>query len=207
MLCVSCAVRTFARLTVLKFCAVSCNCQDPTCLWDEAHFRRHFGGASTAEELPTFSTLKAAMRFKRSPPMSPVRFAAELRAKVRAGELSFSVEADLGATIAMYEATFVSAFEGYAYATSSVADAEAHLFYTDCGWADQQAEILAEALEAIADRCRPLGARHISCRRDNSFSEAGLKRLAQARTYARRAEADWLDICMDARSGPAARKT
>lgn len=96
--------------------------------------------------------------------------------------------------------------QSFAYDTSSVADAEAHLFYTDCGWGDKDAGLLAEALEALADRCHPLGVRHISCRRDNNFTDAGLQRIAKARTYARRADASWLDVNLDARSGPAGRR-
>ena len=131
--------------------------------------------------------------------MAPVRFAAELKAGVRADELAFSIPADLDAVIEMYDDTFVAAFDDFAQNSSTLADGEGHLFYTDCGWGDKEATLLAEALEAMADRCHPLGMRHISCRRDNHFTDAAIQRLMKARTYARRAEATWLDIDLDAK--------
>ena len=184
--------------------------KDPTCLWDYAEWPKHFadgkGGGKTGKEAPTFSDLKTKMRVKRPPPLSPVRFRAELKSRVNAGELTFSVKMDQVTVCGLYDTIFVKAFEEYAYMTSTLADAEAHLFYTDCGWGDKEAELLAEALEALADKAHPLGTRHISCRRDNNFSEAGIQRLMKARTYARRAEAGWLALNLDAKAGPAPRR-
>jgi hypothetical protein len=118
--------------------------KDPTCLWDYRHFGAQFGTVgsesrnsasltATVAEPPTFSDLKTRMRVKRPPPMSPARFDTELSAAVRSGELMFSVPMDERAVIEMYSSMFVAAFEEYAYATCSLADAEGHLFYTDCG--------------------------------------------------------------------------
>ena len=59
------------------------------------------------------------MRVKRPPPLSPVRFRAELKSRVNAGELTFSVKMDQVTVCGLYDTIFVKAFEEYAYMTST----------------------------------------------------------------------------------------
>jgi hypothetical protein len=114
------------------------------CVWDLRHFT---GGAKSRWQT---ACKKMAQLNNRSPPVSPHALAKELREGVESGSLFFSYAADLEEVVEMYRRGFISAFENFG--TTRV-DKEGHIDFSELGWGDDEAYVLADAFAYVEKHC------------------------------------------------------
>ena len=122
------------------------------CSFDFAGYKGYYRGYSGAG---------AEMTTTRQPPMSPDRFAHEMRERVGAGMLAFTAHADMEFVIDQYKIAFVHAFETFR---------GAYVSYTNLEWTDEQAPQLIEAFEYVKAHCKLNGTLEVELI-GNQFSE------------------------------------
>ena len=153
--------------------AASMVIKQPECLLCLSQYRGAtdfgHGGSSTLDA----ASCCGQMITNREPPISPARFAEEMRLRVASGALAFTAGADMELVIAQYTAGFVSAFDDMGSNDSVVSVGFANL-----GWGDKEGAVALDALRYAAAHCTfPLGPLPIHVAHGNHFSDDMRSRL------------------------------
>ena len=135
---------------------------------------------AAVQTVRTYMECRMGMVAGRQPPLSPDAVAKEMRARVSAGTLAFTYEADIEPVIEMYRKGFVAAFAGYRQLRQIKEGAGTTIYYGQLGWTDADAAVMADAIRYADQHCDMRGGKIELQFTDNRLTSKGVDMLRAA---------------------------